>query len=98
MATATKPILNIEDGQKVQHVTGVYDKEITSKDLKKHPEKYIDLYPTLYENARQVAHEVNTRAKVTKTGKKNVLKESTAENGVKYTVLRGKNDKSIRNK
>ena len=98
MATVTKAQIKLKDGQSIQHVTGVYSKEISIKDLKKHPEKYANIYPTFYKNTKALLHEVNTRLKkVNAIGDKNILKQQKASNGVVYSILRGKNGKSSSN-
>ena len=88
MAIVTKPDVKLGKDEKIQHVTGVYSKEITAKDLKKNPERHIRLYPTMYKNAKAILHELNTRTKkVTPIGDKNVVAQKKASNGVVYSIL-----------
>lgn len=88
--TKTRAILKKGVEPKIQHPTGILDKQINADDLVANPEKYVNVYPGFYENLGAISHEVNTRSRVSKSlGKKTRVLRSKANNGVVYNVFVG---------
>lgn len=72
----------------IQSPSGRLSDQITGQDLLDNPEKYINIYPSYYENAEELLHEVNTRyRRGASVGRNARLVEAQANNGVTYAVI-----------
>ena len=72
----------------IQSPSGRLSDQITGQDLLDNPEKYINIYPSYYENAQELLHEVNTRyRRGASVGRNARLVEAQANNGVTYGFI-----------
>lgn len=86
----TEPILKKTVERIIQHPSGTLKNQITKKDLMENAKKYVQIYPSFYENAKTLAHEANTRSVARKKVGKKVRIASVKTNGISYNVFVGK--------
>ena len=88
MSKKVKPIVTIKES--IVHPSGDLRNNITVKELEKHPEKYVKLYPHAYANLKELLHYLNTATRAVSGGSKVHAVSKKMPNGTAATIFKSK--------
>ena len=83
-----KPIVDLADGEMIQHPSGILDKQVSKADLEKNWKQYIFLYPTRYKNSEQLKQALSSQARVKNPlGVNTMVYQSVDQSGAKMPIF-----------